>query len=139
MFPLLRSGDILLCSSSASCKVGDIILFKQDQELIAHRVLSLSPHLQSKGDWSLNLDKKSPPVLALVQAIKRGEKILIFTQQNKKLKAWLAVFSARLQATTPRPERYLLRMIIWLLAQISLHLVFAVAPANGNDVAHDLK
>lgn len=62
MFPETRSGDvaILISKNIDQIRVGDIVVFKQGEMYISHRVVSInSTHVITKGD---NNEEEDPPV-----------------------------------------------------------------------------
>lgn len=84
MYPTLKAGDVGIVEkcSSADLKIGDIIVFKQNGKLIAHRLISINveneTHLfVAKGDKNSHPDKPFT-VEALVG------KVCLFQRRNKK-------------------------------------------------------
>lgn len=79
MYPFLRSGDLAVIEpvEMTSVKTGDIILFKQEDRYIAHRVLACkADHLICKGDA---MPHKDPPVstdelLGRIRAYRRAKR-----------------------------------------------------------------
>lgn len=84
MYPTLKAGDVGIVEkcSSADLKIGDIIVFKQNGKLIAHRLISINienetPLFVAKGDKNSHPDKPFT-VEALVG------KVCLFERRNKK-------------------------------------------------------
>jgi signal peptidase I len=83
MLPLIREGDLLLVRQSADdLKPGEILVFRQGDQLVAHRVLTIyqpmagSVDYLTKGDHAMAPD---PPiskkqVVGKVAAIRRGDR-----------------------------------------------------------------
>lgn len=78
MWPCLKSGDILLWQKCANLnyKAGKIYLLRQNQEIVAHRLVSLCEKPRFKGDCSFLLDSDDFVILGEVKKIKRRGKIL---------------------------------------------------------------
>lgn len=84
MYPTLKAGDVGIVEkcSAADIKIGDIIVFKQNRKLIAHRLISINAENEThffvaKGDKNLQPDKPFT-VKELVG------KVCSFQRRNKK-------------------------------------------------------
>ena len=94
MLPLIHSQDRLIISKSKKLNFEDIVVFKQNNILKAHRILHLSKdHLITKGDNNPKADNKiqKKQILGVVHQIKRGKEIitlnhLYFSQSIKYFK-----------------------------------------------------
>ncbi|MBU0572380.1 nucleotidyltransferase family protein [Patescibacteria group bacterium] len=81
MSPLILPNDKIIVAKTSSLKVNDIVVFKKEKRLIAHRLIYISPSkdfLVTKGDNNLKSDGKIKPsqILGKVNFIKRnGETI----------------------------------------------------------------
>ena len=81
MFPLIRNGDqVLVAHGCAGIRRGDVIVFRHDGKLIAHRVVRISKNeaghtFLTKGDNVLQFDPplRANEIVGRVLAIKRGE------------------------------------------------------------------
>ena len=81
MFPLIRNGDqVLVAHGCAGIRRGEVIVFRHDGKLIAHRVLRISKNeaghmFLTKGDNVLQFDPplRANEIVGRVLAIKRGE------------------------------------------------------------------
>lgn len=81
MFPLIRNGDqVLVAHGCAGIRRGDVIIFRYDGKLVAHRVLRISKNeaghmFLTKGDNVLQFDPplRANEIVGRVLAIKRGE------------------------------------------------------------------
>lgn len=84
MLPLIRNGDqVLVAHGCAGIRRGDVIVFRHDGKLIAHRVLHISKNdaghtFLTKGDNVLQFDPplRANEIVGRVLAIKRGEQQL---------------------------------------------------------------
>ena len=78
MLPLIRDGDVLVVTfSDEKLRRGDVVLFRQGNELLAHRALNLANRtnlLLTKGDHLLQSDPKRSreQILGKVIAVERG-------------------------------------------------------------------
>ncbi len=58
MFPLLHPGDILTIQPTQEITIGDIVVFKAETSLIAHRVVKIFDNkIYCKGDSLFSVDK----------------------------------------------------------------------------------
>ena len=81
MFPLIRNGDqVLVAHGCAGIRRGEVIVFRHDGKLIAHRVLRISKNeaghtFLTKGDNVLQFDPplRANEIVGRVLAIKRRE------------------------------------------------------------------
>jgi len=76
MLPTLRPGDELeFVAAGAGCAVGDVVLWRRDDRLFVHRVVSRNDaHLQTQGDALANIDEPVAldAVLGKLVAYRRG-------------------------------------------------------------------
>ncbi len=81
MAPLILPSDKIVITKASSLKVNDIVVFKKEERLIAHRLIYIPPakdFFVTKGDNSLKSDGKIKPsqILGKVNSVKRnGETI----------------------------------------------------------------
>jgi signal peptidase I len=65
MFPLIRTGDKVILRPEKNLKVGDIIVFKRDDQMVCHRLVRVFERdgikYQTCGDTHFGLDE---PILA---------------------------------------------------------------------------
>ena len=90
MFPFLKEGDVALIKKVEinALKIGDVIVFKQDQKMVAHRLMALKKNgenniLTTKGDTSKNNDPiftKKEYVGKIISYNRKGKKITITTK-----------------------------------------------------------
>lgn len=119
MLPLLRQGDqLLVAHGRQDVRRGDIVVFRREDGLIAHRVLRVMSHqgkliLRTKGDNVLELDPASDEdeLVGRVLQVRRGELVL---DLDARLWHWMGRWVARL-----------------MLAQAALYHRYAVAPESG--------
>lgn len=86
MFPIIRNGDhVLMAHGCAGIRRGDVIVFRRDGKLIAHRVLRISENeggytFLTKGDNVLQFDPplRANEIVGRVLAVKRGEQQISF-------------------------------------------------------------
>ena len=113
MLPLLREGDsILVAHGSAGVCRGDVVVFRQQGRLTAHRVVCISgskdhPTLITKGDNAAQCD---PPVSAngivgRVLAVKRDGQCLPLDTTARRVAGWLLAASACTWCTRARWSR----------------------------------
>lgn len=97
MLPLIQTGDqVLVAHGRKNARRGDVIVFLQDEKMVAHRVLYVNPNSAeaafiAKGDNNASLD---PPVSAgryvgRVLRIKRGERWLSIDTPAWRVTGWL--------------------------------------------------
>ncbi|MDP2157041.1 MAG: signal peptidase I [Nitrospirota bacterium] len=79
MFPLIRTGDRIIIKSVRSPALGDVIVFKKNDELVCHRLRRIfvengTTFLQTKGDNQFKPDEPitSSEILGKVVEIDRG-------------------------------------------------------------------
>ena len=80
MFPLIRTGDRILVKQDGSPALGDVIVFKRNDELLCHRLRRIYmkngvTFLQTKGDNQFKLDEpiSQSDILGKVIEINRGK------------------------------------------------------------------
>lgn len=115
MFPLLRPGDILKIQPKVPIKTGDIIVFKGETTLIAHRIKLISgDKIYCKGDSLFSMDTPITfqEVLGKVIARKRKGKI-------KPVTNWLHRLFSRFLPYTGKYISFIFRWwaILWLKTQ----------------------
>lgn len=101
MFPLLREGDsVLVAHGREDVKCGDIIVFRHNNRLFAHRVLRIiagerENSFVTKGDNVLQFDPpfESGDVLGKVLAIKRGNRQMSIDTTAWRLTGWFIAVS----------------------------------------------
>lgn len=81
MAPLIIPGDVPLIIKTKKYRVNDILIFKKEDKLIAHRAIYIpqsTSYCITKGDNNLKSDGKIPidKILGKVEKIKRNGKIL---------------------------------------------------------------
>jgi signal peptidase I len=100
MLPALRAGDIVIvrpaCASDVT--VGDVIVFRQGNTLVAHRLIRKSGAngatvLMTKGDFKRDYDELLPAdkVLGKVITVERQGRVCNLTSPSQKAAAWLRV------------------------------------------------
>jgi signal peptidase I len=99
MSPLILPSDKVVIAKASSLKINDIVVFKKEKRLIAHRLIYISPtkdFLVTKGDNNLKSDGKIKPsqLLGKVNFIKRNGKTI------KLSHIYLSQSSAYLQELT---------------------------------------
>ncbi len=99
MLPLLQEGDSILVEmnndhSLLPTEVGDILLFKDDNQFFVHRLVSLKENFQVKGDHSLCYDNPEDcnPLGKVIGRIRKSEK-LIWGEAGHPKKALVANLS----------------------------------------------
>ena len=103
MLPLLRAGDRVIVESREPIRPGAIVVFRQADQLIAHRVLRVAHRADqvvytTKGDatWSLDAPVRADAILGCAVAIERGARVLsLETRAARALGVW-AVANARI-------------------------------------------
>jgi hypothetical protein len=113
MFPFLKEGDVLSFSQDTPL-VGDIVIFYDQQELVAHRFLGEF----TKGDRNLFLDDIKPhSYVGTVISIQRGDReIYLFSGMLMKLMALCSIYSLKYYGLS---IRYLHQVILYLAAYFS--------------------
>lgn len=100
MLPMLRQGDqLLVAHGSREMRLGDIVVFRRSDGLIAHRVLRVLSQpgkliLRTKGDHVLALDPilDEDLLMGRVLRIRRGERMLgLDTRLWRWLGRWVAM------------------------------------------------
>jgi ATP-binding cassette subfamily B protein len=94
MFPLLRPGDtgVVRKCTIDDLKSGDIVVFYQQTNLVAHRFIRLNDELiVCKGDKNRYADEpvKREAIVGKLVHYKRGDKV--YTPGDKQAAAWLAI------------------------------------------------
>lgn len=93
MLPLLWPGDVIIIDPIIieQIAIGDIVVFKQDNRLVAHRLISISninnsKFLFTKGDSNLKRDEpfSAESLIGIVRNVIKNE-ILIPINQRKSL------------------------------------------------------
>jgi signal peptidase I len=106
MYPTLLPGDFLIVrgANTAELRLGDIVLFRVGETLLAHRLIGRNTRNEvsqfiTKGDHCLLADKawSSDQILGVVQSIQRGNQSLtLLTRRSRYAAVCVACFS-RLQ------------------------------------------
>lgn len=89
MIPAFREGDKLVLALNKDVRVGDIIIFNREGDLIAHRLMrSFKDEYLTKGDslWYFDPLVKKNDILGKVTGIKRADRII-----NLESKKWIAL------------------------------------------------
>jgi len=78
MFPLIKTGDKITITPGKCFGVGDIIVFKRDEQMVCHRIVRVFEkggikHYQTRGDSFFSLDEPitSHQILGRVTKIER--------------------------------------------------------------------
>jgi len=103
MTPLICSGDDLILSMTKDHSApGDIIVFKQNHEWVAHRILEKSPSLLTKGDRALSNDEPITDFYSKVIGIKRKDKIYHWGDEGHLFKSLFVFLSKLSEAKNPK-------------------------------------
>src|SRR5262245_9104933 len=81
MLPLIQDGDqVLVAHGEVGIRRGDVVVFRQEGKLVAHRVLRIEPQASGstflmKGDnnFQVDLPVKVEEIVGRVRLIKRGK------------------------------------------------------------------
>ncbi len=128
MSPLILPKDKPIINKNSKYRINDIVVFKKDEKLIAHRVIHILPNnnfLITKGDNNLRSDGKisKNQILGKVGAIQRGK-------ENIKLShfylAQSSAYLGELESVVKALARHNLNHII--LKGLPLHLFFENHP-----------
>lgn len=105
MYPFLKEGDVALIKKEdiSTLKIGDVIVFKQEQKMIAHRLMEIKKignqyELITKGDTS----KKNDPLFSehsyvgKIISFHRNEKNVTITSNYFELIGRIIVKTSRL-------------------------------------------
>lgn len=91
---------------------GSIVLLKNQNEWIIHRVVRTNGTLTTKGDQNMYFDSlQNLPVWGKVVAVKTKKGLLSWPFQNRKAIWLLTLFSKLFQSKTPRPIRGIIRRV----------------------------
>lgn len=109
MMPLLRTGDEVLVQSASpdSIRPGDIIVFKNQDKLIVHRVIRRynngNPSFLQKGDSTTAAEIiRSEDVIGKVIAVRKGTKIICLNDRIwKVINCALTLFSSSVYHLKP--------------------------------------
>jgi len=102
MLPFLREGDyVLLSHGRAGVRRGDLVVFRQGEGLVAHRVLRIvsgddTTTFMTKGDHATRFDPplNASEVLGRVLAIKRGRQYMRLDTTTWRMINWsIAILS----------------------------------------------
>ncbi len=82
MQPMLIEGDLVLVAPSRDVMVGDVIVYRRQEELVTHRLLEIEfaasgeRILHAKGDHVLSMDAPIPDaeLIGRVVSIRRGSR-----------------------------------------------------------------
>ena len=93
MWPLFQDNDFLILSDIYDHKLemGDIVCFKEAEEIIVHRLIN---ERQTKGDFSKNLDdENSIEYFAIAVGVVQNNKKVIWGIKGQPLKKAIAFIS----------------------------------------------
>lgn len=94
MYPTLRPGDktIVEKCEAAECKRGDIVVFRQGEQLICHRIIKTDFRwgelsIQTKGDNCVKPDKPfaAEYLLGIVNSFERNGKTTLFSNKKQNI------------------------------------------------------
>ncbi len=98
MYPSIREGELITVEPvvASDVTVGDIVLYRSERGVIAHRVVGSSPtqssvlsphHFLLRGDASLSCDKPvaAHQILGRVVGVKRNGRSIALASQGAKL------------------------------------------------------
>jgi len=123
MWPFFQEGDELLVSfEKATVETGDIVIVKDEQQWISHRIVTLKNGLFLKGDFSTNLEPfNQNQMWGMVQGLKRKHKSYVWGQRGQPLKSLLARLSTMghlsNQSFLTRLKRWISLIVLFLLSR----------------------
>ncbi len=97
MYPSIREGELITVEPvvPSDVKLGDIVLYRSQRGVIAHRVVGsslaqssvLGPHYFVKGDASLSCDKpvEARQILGRVASVERGGRAISLASRGAKM------------------------------------------------------
>jgi len=97
MYPSIREGELITVEPvvPSDVKLGDIVLYRSQRGLIAHRVVGsspaqssvLGPHYFLRGDASLSCDKpvEARQILGRVASVERGGRAISLASRGAKM------------------------------------------------------
>ncbi|MGD8522437.1 MAG: signal peptidase I [Desulfobacterales bacterium] len=108
MYPVIQDGETLIVEPivPSAVKVGDIILYKSEEKLIAHRVISIKeisiPNQYSlilRGDAAYSYDEPvyADQILGKVIAIERNGRSINPYSIKHKLSCWARIWKSRIK------------------------------------------
>ena len=84
MYPLISTGDKITISPEKNLGLGDVIVFKRDDQMVCHRLVRITEengikHYQTRGDSFFSLDDpvSAAQILGKVIRIERGNVSLV--------------------------------------------------------------
>ena len=132
MLPLIRDGDLVLVAHGhAAVRQGDVVVFRREGELVAHRVLRVygsgaGKRFLTKGDNALRLDPllSAEEIVGRVLDVRRGDRqmsldttawrgvgrfVAVTTLAWTKLYGWCRHLKQRILGSEPRRLTAILR------------------------------
>ena len=128
MLPLFHPGDELLVTyfdpplQENNLQIGDLILFKQEDQWVVHRLIRRD---QSKGDRSLFAENLKLPIWGLITGFQRKNSVFYWGVDGMKFKILLARLSIQSGASRG-PLRWFWLSLLNLTVWISLNFTSAV-------------
>jgi hypothetical protein len=124
MEPLIRAHDQLLVSPDLSAlRRGSIVVFLQDDRLVAHRLLRVIPgppdQVVTKGDnaWRFDPPVGAEDILGHVLAIRRDDQLLVLDSRRGRAMGW-TVAAFGLALTMPYAWARGLKQRLWGVAPL---------------------
>jgi signal peptidase I len=112
MYPTLRDGDKVLAIPPRHLKRGDVVIFRRNAAMIAHRIVSLDEHfIITRGDHTIHEDKRisREEVVGIVRYVIRGKCMFVFKNNNLIAHVWfLQKFNLYIQ------EQVIKKFLLWL-------------------------
>jgi signal peptidase I len=105
MFPFLKEGDVALIKKVEinALKIGDVIVFKHGQKMIAHRLMEINQNeehytLTTKGDTSKKIDPlfNEADYVGKIISFNRKEKNIVITTKFYEIFGKIMVKTSRL-------------------------------------------
>ena len=114
MLPLLKDGDKLFIESKESpFKIGDIVVFKENDEVYVHRLIDCKGILYFKGDRVMYLDETIPQnTMGILSGFHRENIIIFWGREGHFLKTIFAKLSIYTLEKYPRIVRFFSRRIM---------------------------
>ncbi|MBT3583360.1 MAG: S24/S26 family peptidase [Halobacteriovoraceae bacterium] len=127
MSPLFNEGDVLFVRELGLYRpcLGDLIVFRDNEEWVAHRVIKMQPSLVTKGDRSLYEELPDRANLfGLVTGFRSNGNLYKWGEAGQKFKIMLAFFSRFALKPWGKVIRYFALSIIFVLTTISKRMSF---------------
>jgi hypothetical protein len=101
MLPLIRDGDhVLVAHGCAGVRRGDVVVFRREGQLIAHRLLRVyggdaEPTFVTKGDNAAQFDPplSADEIVGRVLAVERGDRYMSLDTTTWRVLGWLVAVS----------------------------------------------